>query len=230
MRVAIMQPCFLPWAGYFHLAAKADQFVFLSDAQYQKNSWHNRNQILVSGAPHWITVPVKKDTLGQTIAETRLDQRSPWKKKLRQTIAQSYAKAAYLDDLYKLLDMLDAAPDKNLAALNKHLIKSICEQAGVAASFVESTDMQIDAKRTDKLLIILKKLGAKYYLSPLGAKDYLEVDDFTGRTEVALEYSRFIDHPYAQLKVSSYHEKLSVVDVIAHIGFAKFEEYLKNEK
>jgi hypothetical protein len=230
MRVAIMQPCFLPWAGYFHLAAKADQFVFLSDAQYQKNSWHNRNRILVSGAPHWITVPVKKDTLGQTIAETRLDQRSPWKKKLRHTIAQSYAKATYRDDLYMLLDMLDAAPDENLAALNMHLIKSICEQAGVAASFLVSTDMQIDAKRTDKLLIMLEKLDAKYYLSPLGAKDYLEVDDFTGRTEVVLEYSRFIDHPYEQLKVSSYHEKLSVVDVIAHIGFAKFGEYLKNEK
>ena len=225
-----MQPCFLPWAGYFHLAAKADQFVFLNDAQFQKNSWHNRNRILVGGAPHWITVPVKKDTLGQTIAETRIDQHRPWKKKLRQTITQSYAKAAYRDDLNMLLDMMDAAPDNNLAALNMQLIKAICEKAGLATSFVASSNMHFASKRTDKLLMILENLGATHYISPVGAQDYLEDDNFMDRTDVVLEYSRFIDLYYTQLKAPVYLGKLSVVDVIANIGFSQFGEYVHNEE
>ena len=68
MKCAIMQPTFLPWAGYFNLIAEVDTFVFLDDAQLQKNSWHNRNQILLNHKKHWISVPVKRSNLGQTIA------------------------------------------------------------------------------------------------------------------------------------------------------------------
>ena len=90
--------------------------------------------------------------------------------------------------------------------------------------------MNIDAKRTDKLLVILENLGATHYLSPVGAQDYLEVDNFMDRTDAVLEYSRFIDHHYTQLKAPSYHGKLSVVDVIANIGFSQFGKYVHNEE
>ena len=73
MKCAIMQPTYLPWPGYFNLISKADVFVFLDDAQFQKNSWHNRNRILVENKPHWITVPVKHKSLDQKINETEIE-------------------------------------------------------------------------------------------------------------------------------------------------------------
>ena len=57
---SIMQPTFLPWLGYFQLINSVDKFVFLDDVQYSKGSWHNRNQILLSGKKQWITIPIKK--------------------------------------------------------------------------------------------------------------------------------------------------------------------------
>ena len=80
-----MQPTYLPWPGYFNLILKSDSFIFLDDAQFQKNSWHNRNRILVSQKPHWITVPVKHNSLDQKISETKIVSSHSWAKKTLQT-------------------------------------------------------------------------------------------------------------------------------------------------
>ena len=63
MRCVIMQPTYMPWAGYLHLIDQADVFVFLDDVQFEKQSWQNRNRVLVRGAPHWLTVPVLRQHL-----------------------------------------------------------------------------------------------------------------------------------------------------------------------
>ena len=60
MKIAIMQPTFLPWIGYFKLISEVDTFIFFDDAQYSKSSWHNRNRILVKNHINWLTLPIKK--------------------------------------------------------------------------------------------------------------------------------------------------------------------------
>ena len=77
-----MQPTYLPWAGYFNLIAQVDVFVFLDDAQFQKNSWHNRNRILLNHGTHWITVPVNRKALSQTINKSSVDEKQNWKKSM----------------------------------------------------------------------------------------------------------------------------------------------------
>ena len=47
MKCAIMQPHYFPWSGYFNLISKVDNFVFLDDAQFSKDSWQVRNKILI---------------------------------------------------------------------------------------------------------------------------------------------------------------------------------------
>ena len=44
-KVAIMQPTFLPWIGYFSLIDKVDEFIFLDNVQFDKRSWQQRNKI-----------------------------------------------------------------------------------------------------------------------------------------------------------------------------------------
>ncbi len=58
MIVSIMQPYLFPYIGYFQLMASADIFVFHDDVQYIKGGWVNRNRILSSGEPCWVTLPV----------------------------------------------------------------------------------------------------------------------------------------------------------------------------
>jgi len=58
--VAIHQPNFLPWLGYFDKLARADTFVLLDSVQFPKRNgtWMNRVKLLVGGEPGWITVPI----------------------------------------------------------------------------------------------------------------------------------------------------------------------------
>ena len=59
MKIAISQPTFLPWCGFFSLISNVDQFVFLDQVQFDKRSWQQRNYISVKGEKKLLTIPVK---------------------------------------------------------------------------------------------------------------------------------------------------------------------------
>ena len=60
MKVAMMQPTFLPWLGYFELIMKADKFIFLDDFQFVYRSFHRRNRILLNGKEQALTIPIDR--------------------------------------------------------------------------------------------------------------------------------------------------------------------------
>ena len=72
--VAIMQPTYLPWLGYFALMDRVDIFVFLDSVQFERRSWQQRNRIKGPDGPRMLTVPVfKKGLRDQRIDEVRID-------------------------------------------------------------------------------------------------------------------------------------------------------------
>tara|TARA_B100001964_G_C13847871_1_gene428797 strand:+ start:176 stop:439 length:264 start_codon:yes stop_codon:yes gene_type:complete len=60
--VAICQPNFMPWLGYFEMGHRADVYVMLDDVQYIKREWINRNRVLNRSDEgwQWINVPLYK--------------------------------------------------------------------------------------------------------------------------------------------------------------------------
>ena len=58
MIIAVHQPQYLPWLGYFDKMRRADVFCYLNDVQYKKNEWQNRNRIKNAQGWQWLTVPV----------------------------------------------------------------------------------------------------------------------------------------------------------------------------
>jgi hypothetical protein len=44
MKIAILQPSYLPWIGYFDQMVRVDKFVFLDDVQFTRRDWRNRNR------------------------------------------------------------------------------------------------------------------------------------------------------------------------------------------
>jgi hypothetical protein len=59
MKLAIMQPYFVPYIGYFQLINLVDRFVIYDDVNYIKGGWINRNRILINSEPRYLTVPLK---------------------------------------------------------------------------------------------------------------------------------------------------------------------------
>ncbi len=126
--VAIHQPNFFPWLGYFDKLARADAFVLIDDAQFPKKggTWVNRVRMLVNGLPAWVTVPVDRSYHGvRTIGEMRIDESSPWRPKMLKTIQASYGKAPHFERVFPRLSELIENPTDDLAAYNAVAIRGL---------------------------------------------------------------------------------------------------------
>ena len=220
-----MQPAYLPWAGYFNLISKVDIFVFLDDAQFQKGSWHNRNQINNNGSRQWITVPVKHERLKQKINET-LFSGEIWRAKHIKTIEQTYGRHDYMSDISGILSLLENDQSDNLADLNINIIMLISEKLSIKTKFLRSSDLGIDGKRTHRLVQILANIGATEYLSPIGAESYLAADLFEEISAVRLTFQDFQSQPYVHKNSNTFLSHLSILDLIANVGLKNAYQYI----
>lgn len=227
MKCAIMQPTFLPWSGYFNLMANVDVFVFLDDAQFQKSSWHNRNRVPQQGEAHWLTVPVRHHTLSQTILETEVNPQLHWREKMVRQLSQLYAKHPFSKELQLLYPVLLNPSYTSLAELNIALITLISNKLNITCDIRRSSGLQSSGVRTQRLLAMLTELGATDYLSPEGAKAYLTEDGFSQQNAITLSYQQFNARYYHQTKSTNFIEKLSIVDVVANMGWQNAEQYIK---
>jgi len=221
-----MQPTYLPWAGYFNLIASADIFGFLDDAQLQKNSWHNRNRLLVNHAPHWISVPVLRNSSSQRINESLVDSTQPWQKKHIKLLKQTYGNHPFSDDVLSICTLIESANLSNLADLNIHIIRGLLEKLDIRTEIFLASSQGVKGKRTTRLVELLKQMQVDCYLSPIGAKDYLEQDNFADQSGIKLCYQDFNPVPYAQHHHQPFISNLSIVDVVANIGWEAARKYV----
>lgn len=130
--IAIIQPVYLPWLGYFEQIARADHFVFYDDAQYTKQDWRNRNRIPGANGPVWLTVPVQKAPLGARINEIEIDNRHYWAKKQLRSVEFTYRRAPYFARYFEMLQDILTQDWALLSDLDVALIKAFCADMGIA--------------------------------------------------------------------------------------------------
>lgn len=226
-RCAIMQPTYLPWAGYFHLMRNVDVFVLLDDAQFQYQSWHCRNRILVRGQEHMLTVPTVQQPLNTPLNAIETASHLPWKRKHWQTLAMAYNKAPHGKQTlgYLSAHYLRHQPTR-LSTWNTELIKTLAGMLGINVPMVLASELGCEGKRSERLLNILARVGATHYVSPKGAENYLFEDDFQNNGKVELSFQSFTPPSYAQIHAQSFVSHLSVVDVLAHLGTSGASNYV----
>ncbi len=225
-----MQPHYFPWSGYFNLIFKSDKFIFLDDAQYSKGSWHSKNFIVVNNQKYTLSVPLVKSPLSTKIKDKIIDQKNNWKKKQVKTISQSYSRHEFSNDLNELLDFFYNFETFNLSRLNIEIIKYISNKLNIKNDFLCSSEFNFKEKRTKKILKILKKINAKEYLSAAGAEKYLKDDNFLQLSDINLVFNNFVAARYNQSFQKKFVQNLSIVDVIANLGWKNTEDYVKSNK
>jgi hypothetical protein len=222
-----MQPTFFPWSGYFNLIYNSNIFVFLNDAQYSKGSWHSRNFIIANDTKYLLTVPTKKSSLSTTIMDKLIDNTSSWQKKHVKIIMQSYSNHPFIDDLAQLVEFFEKLEFQNLSELNIELIKFISKKLNLTTNFVNSNKFNLIDERTTKIIQILNKINATEYLSPAGSKKYLKEDRFEDLTKIKLLFSSYRSIKYKQKNQNKFIDNLSIIDVIANLGWINTETYVK---
>lgn len=224
---AIMQPTYLPWSGYFHLASKVDTFVFLDDVQFERRSWQSRNNILSNGKAHLLVVPVKQAPQQTLIRDILLTPDSIWQKKHLRSLQVAYPALWQKPEIRDSLIDLYEKPHETLADLNITLIRLLFKWLNISCKTVRASEIGCIGNRSQHLANICHAVKVDTYLSPIGSRQYLEEDKFEELSGIALKYSEFIPSHYSQGKSPEFVSHLSVIDVIGHQGLAFAEDYVK---
>jgi hypothetical protein len=228
MNVSIMQPTYLPWPGFFNLIAQSDVFIFLDNVQFSYQSWQQRNRIIVNGVPHVLTVPVLTTGRGeQCICQVEVDESKHWRRKHLLTLRQAYARHPFGREVAAVVEGALAGEQRLLVEINLALIEAFCAAMGIQPTFVRSSSLEAAGSRSARLLELCRHFRADTYLSPCGSKDYIEQDGILSASEIRVVYQNFAAAPYAQLGVKEIVSHMSVVDVLANLGFEGGRKYVE---
>jgi WbqC-like protein family len=201
VKIAIAQPTYLPWLGYFDLLDQADQFVLLDSVQFEKRSWQQRNRIKTPTGLQWLTVPViSRGKREQRIVDAKIGEEF-WLDHLR-SIEMNYRRAPFFNRYYGAVgDVLrSAASGSSLATLTISLLRWFASVMDIRTPTLRSSELPTHGRRTDLLAEICGSLGATNYLSPLGSAEYL-VKELPVMKERGIEVAfQHYEHPvYRQL-------------------------------
>jgi len=228
--VAIHQPNFLPWLGYFDKIIRSDVFVLLDDVQQQKSggSWTNRVRMIVGGQPGWVTVPIRRPAQRtQAIRDVEIDTTREWRKKMARTIEQSYAGAPAFADVWPLVSELLHTDERFLASYNRRNLHALSDVLGITSErIVASSSLGVAGRGTSLLVELTRAVGGDTYLSGDGADGYLDPAAFSA-ADIALEYQRF-EHPTYPQHIGGWHPGLSLVDALFNVGIAGARHLLVN--
>lgn len=218
-----MQPTFIPWVGYFDLLDQVNEFIFLDNVQFEKQSWQQRNRILATSGLEWITVPVlSKGRFGQKICDVKIKVADFPIKQIR-TIAYHYSRAPFFNDYWEELQSIFHSNENSLSQLNINLIRWLSNCFKLNASFKLASQMQCEGGRSERLIAMINLLGGKQYISPLGAEAYLQHDKHLfSESGIEIKFHNYEPEPYRQL-YRGFVPFASALDILFNEGEAAGE-------
>lgn len=217
-RVAIMQPTYLPWLGYFGLMQSVDLFIILDSVQFAKRTWQQRNQIKTMNGPLWLTVPVlSKGKREQLISEVQIDYSHDFPKGHIKSLEMNYKKTAYFDIVSPPLFAMLSSSNKYLADLTINQIFWIRDLLGITTPIQLASEFEGVGTKADLLASLCEKVGAKEYVSPPGSKVYLDESNAFIKRGIPLSYFSFT-HPVYLQQYGEFLPFMSIIDLLFNCG------------
>jgi hypothetical protein len=217
MIVAIHQPNFMPWLGYFYKMAKADCFVFHDKVALADRSFTNRVKIKTSSGADWASVSVTAESRGRPIVQAVCSDTAQWRRKIPIALEVNYRKAPYFKEYGAAICEKISSGPPNLADLNISLIGHIAAILDLHTPTRRSSQMAAEGSGNGLNIAICKELGADTYLSGTGAGNtYQEEAAFTA-AGLKLVYSDF-RHPVYPQQFGSFEPNLSILDLLFNCG------------
>jgi len=222
LTVAIHQPNFLPWGGYFLKILKSDLFVFLDTAQYTKDSLINRNRIKTPQGAQWLTAPVLTKGRGlQPISAVEINPTGRWREKHLQAFHTNYARAPYFREHFRTLETCYRGAETHIADFNIRLIRSLCGQLQIRTRLFRASELKAEGNGTSRLVNLCREVGADRYICGGGAYKYQEDEEFH-RQGIAVAYLHYRCSNYPQLW-GEFCENLSFIDMLFNCGPAALQ-------
>ncbi len=227
-KIAVMQPYFFPYIGYFQLINSVDKFVILDDVNFIKKGWINRNYILVNSKPCLFTIPLVKPSQNKLINETEISFESNWKKKFLKTIETGYAKAPFFREVFDILAFLMESSEKNLSKFILLSLKTVKEYLGLKTQIIESsvTYSNSQLKGEQRITDICRKENSSIYINLPGGTELYSKNNFL-KEGIDLYFIKSDRIEYRQFE-NEFAPSLSMIDVMMFNSKKKINEFLNS--
>ena len=216
MKLAIMQPYFFPYLGYFQLIAAVDKFVLYDDVAFIKQGWVNRNQILLDGKPHLFSVPLQGASSNKTIRDTLVNfhEYPRWKDKFLKTIALAYSKAPQFEPTRSLLSDVIDSNFGNIGELAWRSVLAVCQRLGLPTRIEPSSTIYGNGHlhAQERVLDICARERAALYINAPGGRELYASETFAAHG-IELRFLRSRLPVYSQFK-HEFVPALSIIDVL----------------
>lgn len=229
MKVAIMQPYFLPYLGYWQLLASVDRFVLLDEVNFIKRGWINRNRIPIRGESHWLTIPLVKASQNRRIDELEIRDEEKWREKMAATLRATYGKAPCFGEGMELFDRIVAAETGRLSGFLAESIRTIRDFLGLPTEILASTGIGLDGPRgvgQERILKLCRALEADDYHNLPGGADLYDRADF----EAEGINLKFLGTRWDEIDLASGADDpgFSLLDLAMHNPAARIRESLSS--
>ncbi len=200
--LAIMQPTFLPWLGYFALIQRVDEFVLLDNVQFDRRSFQQRNILKTSSGPKWVTIPVSvKGKRTQKINEVEI----LFKKKLgdlsniNSMFRHSYSRTKYFQDYVENFENIFLNAPRFISNLNELIIRKICNYLMIRTPIILASQLQVSGSKDSLLKNICLQRNATKYISPPGAMNYLQSSKEFKLASIEVIFHDYVHPMYDQM-------------------------------
>lgn len=213
MRLAIMQPYFFPYIGYFQLIEAVDVFIVYDNIKYTKKGWINRNRMLQNGKDVMFSLPLKSDSDYLDVCERELAADFN-RDKLLNKFKRAYQGAPYFAQTFPLVEQIVRYDDANLFRFLHHSLARTCEHLAITTEILISSDIAIDhdLKNQDKVLALCEAVGSTTYVNAIGGMDLYSREAFREKG-IELKFIRSKPFEYPQFD-DAYVPWLSMIDVM----------------
>ena len=225
-KIAILQSNYIPWKGYFDLINQVDEFILFDDVQYTKNDWRNRNILKTRHGLQWLTIPVLQKKLAQSIKETKIaDMR--WAKKHWKSITASYAKTPYFQAYKEFFeDLYLNTAEHYLSIVNYRFLAALCSILNIKPLISYSTDYNLVAGKTERIVDLCNQSGANEYVSGPAARNYLDENLFR-QENIKLSYINYSGYPEYPQMFGAFEHGVSILDLVFNEG-PNAHKYMKS--
>jgi hypothetical protein len=225
--VAIHQPNFLPWCGYFYKMAKADIFVLLDDVLHSKQSYTNRVNIKTPNGKKRLSVPLAKKEI--LIKDIPIFNDGKWNHQQIKLIHDSYSRASYFKGYFEVFENIFTDQWDYLADFNIKNIISIKELLGINTEIIRSSELEIDnVDKNKRNMMIVKELDGDIYLSGDGGGRQYNIEELFHKEGLEVQYTNFT-HPFYNQLWGEFEYGLSIIDLLFNEGPQSMKVLLGND-
>lgn len=219
------QPAYMPWLGYFHKVALADNFVMLDSVQFEKNSFTNRNKIKTSNGEAWLTIPVEmKGHLDKQINEIQMDTKSNWKKKHWNTLLLNYKKAPHFDKYSGFFEKYYLNESNNLYDFIQLSSNFFFEELKITPNTKKLSELNVESKKQDLIIDLCKKTDSNTFVFGALGKNYADKTLFDSNS-ISIYFQEY-KHPSYQQLWGEFVPYMGIVDALFNLGAERTKEVI----